>query len=884
MPKRVVRLFHNETEEWLRLSWREGGEDRELTVTPGHRFLDAEGRFRPIDEIITDAAPTVVLADGSLAQVRAERIVWSEDTRHLFEEVEAVAMAAGDGLAHRVGGAWRSYNFEVEDLHTYVAGGVRVHNDSQATIDLAGNIGRSFGTQLANILLPDASQFEKVLAGTVLGTITENLAEIIADTGYHLFDGTQLNFGQSFGTALNRQLGDIGPEFVASLQSAMTSLLVAELGEVLGLDGFGAQLFGVAGSAYAGSVVEQLAGNNFSWGTVDWETAWSSVPGALGSFFGSSLAHKLLPAETLEGSIGGSLGSLVGVSWALGASAPGALLAGLNGLGLLSNFLIPGIGSFVGALLGTFLGDLFGHEPDPGADFWLFAEKQGEVIVPGVFNYYLYAIARDGFPLETTRDLGQAVLDLSKEYMSNIGAFDMANAHIDNFTLPAVFQNNDPNNLGSNPLIRVLQRMNIDVAGDGSLQFYVNGRQVASAEAMVDGAVTDFLRDSQPIGGDIFLKRAVVNSAGDSSFTIASAMATAAEFEHYQENREVINALIVGSSDTAFAGTWAYVLAGAETLGLAQTNQSDFNGGLGGFLASLIDAGIAIDFSQVSVSRGAGGKVFVDVTVVDAATIPNYVNLFSNGATITAAGDGASIRFSFDADMSGVGYNNLTTATQIGTSARYAVNGESAGRDLWIAADNKNYDFVDIGTHTIQVGDAEIESSDDIIIAGGGADSIQAGTGWDWISGGAGNDTILGGDQDDSIYGGAGNDLIFGGNQMDYLEGGAGADTINGISPNQTLPPETNATDYAIAGYKNSSAAVNINLGLGTATGGDATGDVLTYIIKLVGSDYNDTLVGDSIANWLEGGAGADILNGGANPSYAPDYAGNPPIFNGVPS
>lgn len=109
VPKRVVRLFHNETEEWLRLSWREGGEDCELMVTPGQRFLDAEGRFRRIDEIIEDAAPTVVLADGALAQVRAERIVWSEATRHLFEEVEAVAMAAGDGLAHRMGGTWRSY-------------------------------------------------------------------------------------------------------------------------------------------------------------------------------------------------------------------------------------------------------------------------------------------------------------------------------------------------------------------------------------------------------------------------------------------------------------------------------------------------------------------------------------------------------------------------------------------------------------------------------------------------------------------------------------------------------------------------------------------------------------------------------------------------------
>ncbi|MFT3688816.1 Hint domain-containing protein [Paenirhodobacter sp.] len=214
VPKQVVRLFHNETEDWLRLSWREGGEDRELTVTPGHRFLDTMGRFRRIDEIIDDAAPTVVLADGALAQVRAERIVWSEATRHLFEEVETVAMAAGDGLAHRTGGAWRSYNFEVEDLHTYVAGGVRVHNSSQKTIDLAGNLGRVFGTQMANVILDGESQFTKLLGGTVLGAVTENLAEVITSTSYHMFDAHNFSFKESFADALKGQVNNIKPEFV----------------------------------------------------------------------------------------------------------------------------------------------------------------------------------------------------------------------------------------------------------------------------------------------------------------------------------------------------------------------------------------------------------------------------------------------------------------------------------------------------------------------------------------------------------------------------------------------------------------------------------------------------------------------------------------------
>lgn len=882
VPKRVVRLFHNETEEWLRLTWREGGGDRELTVTPGHRFLDAEGRFRRIDEIIEDAVPTVVLADGSLADVRAERIVWSQETRHLFEEVETVAIAAGDGLAHRTGGAWRSYNFEVEDLHTYVAGGVRVHNDSQATIDLAGNVGRTFGTLLANVLLEDESQFVKVLGGTVLGAITENLAEIITDTGYHLFDGTQLNFSNSANTAL-RQLTDLPAELLAGFSTSVQSLLIAELGEKLGLEGFGAQLFSTVGTTYLGSVAEQVSHNlvlgKTAFNGVDWSVPWKAVGGSVGVFFGSSLAHELLPAETLEGSIGGSLGSLVGSS--LGFSYIGSAFG--QSLGLFANVLLPGVGAFLGTLLGTFLGDLFGHEPDPGADFWMFAEQQGENIIPGVLDYYLYAIARDGFPTETTRDLGQAVLDLSKDYMSNIGAFDMANANISNFTLPAAFQSNDPNHLGTNPLIRVLQRMKIDVAGDGSLKFYVNGQKVDSAEAMVDGAVADFLRDSQPIGGDIFLKRAVANSTGDNALTIASAMATAAEYEKYLDNKDVVNALIAASPDTAFAGAWVYTLAGAEQLKLAKVSQGDFNGGLGGFLASLTDAGMGIDLSKTTVERGANGAVLVKVTVEDADSISSYINLFANAAKVTEAADGSAVvQFTWTGNMAAVGYTNLLNSTAIPGTSRYDVTGESRGRDLWIAPDNKNYNFVDIGVDTISVGAAEIESSDDIIIAGGGADSIKAGTGWDWIDGGAGNDTLFGGAQDDTIFGGAGNDLIYGGRQMDYIEGGAGADTIIGTELGDSaaqLDPLYHATDYATAGYKGSNAAVNINLGAKTATGGHATGDKLSYIINLVGSDFNDTLVGDGIANWLEGGAGADILDGGNDTLIPPGQTAVPPDF-----
>ena len=749
----------------------------------------------------------------------------------------------------------------------------------QAGIDVFGSIGRILGTQLANILLEDESQFTRVLGGTLLGTVTENLSEVISSVGFDAFNGRQFNFGNALSSAIDEQLGNVDAEFKAGLVSAMSALFVSELGEKLGLDGFGAELFGVTAGTYTGSIADQLlATGNPNFTGVDWTAPFANITGVWGTFFGSQLANEILPADTVAGSVGGTLGSLVGTSW--GGSYLGGLFG--NSLGAIGNFLIPGVGSFIGTLLGTFLGDLFGDEPEPGASFLMFAEQQGENIIPGVLDYYLYATAQDGFPSDYTQALGEAVIDLSREYMSNIGAFDMANANIDNFSLPPIYQNNDPHDLGSNPLIRVLQRMNIDAANGDNLRFYVNGREVNSAEAMVDGAVTDFLRDSQPIGGNIFLKRAIANSAGDTSLTLSAAMATAAEYERYLEDKEAINALIAASPDSAFSGAWVYTLAGAEELRLSRVNQTDFNGGLGGLLNSLIEAGVAVDPTNATVQRGANGRVLVNVRVDDAESIPSYIDLFANNVQVTETANGAVIQFIYGNNMAPVGYKNLASSTAISGTNRYDVAGESNGRDLWIAADNRNYNFTDRGTHTIRVGAREIESSDDILIARGGHDRINAGTGWDWIDGGGGRDTLHGGNQDDTIFGGGGNDLIYGGHQMDYLEGGAGADTIFGTAQGDSgdqLDPLYHATDYATAGYTRSNAAVHINLGAGTASGGHATGDRLHHIINLVGSNHNDVLIGSGIANWLEGGAGADTLNGGNDTVVPPGESAVPPDF-----
>jgi len=105
--------------------------------------------------------------------------------------------------------------------------------------------------------------------------------------------------------------------------------------------------------------------------------------------------------------------------------------------------------------------------------------------------------------------------------------------------------------------------------------------------------------------------------------------------------------------------------------------------------------------------------------------------------------------------------------------------------------------------------------------------------------------------------------------------GDIGNDVLNGGAGN----------DYA--DYINSNAAVQINLGAGTATGGHAEGDSFISIERVLGSNFDDQIIGNFANNYLrgaggddeifggngvdflEGGGGADKLNGGDGTDWA---------------
>jgi Ca2+-binding RTX toxin-like protein len=145
---------------------------------------------------------------------------------------------------------------------------------------------------------------------------------------------------------------------------------------------------------------------------------------------------------------------------------------------------------------------------------------------------------------------------------------------------------------------------------------------------------------------------------------------------------------------------------------------------------------------------------------------------------------------------------------------------------------------------------------------------------------GALNDNLSGGDGNDALVGYAGDDLLYGGNGDDVFEGGLGADRLDG-GANSLLNTGPDAGDTAR--YVRSAAGVSIDLTLSTAQGGaagsDSVGDILVGIENVMGSAFNDTLVGDGNDNRLFGMNGADILRGGAGSDVLSGELGDDTLY-----
>ena len=121
----------------------------------------------------------------------------------------------------------------------------------------------------------------------------------------------------------------------------------------------------------------------------------------------------------------------------------------------------------------------------------------------------------------------------------------------------------------------------------------------------------------------------------------------------------------------------------------------------------------------------------------------------------------------------------------------------------------------------------------------------------------SGIENLSGSSHNDTLIGNEGKNILSGGDGNDTLEGMAGADRLIGGA-------DSNTASYAHAGYTEPTQTAGIIASLTdqSVNTGDASGDYYEGIQNLTGSDYNDTLIGDTGDNTLSGGKGNDTLEG----------------------
>jgi Ca2+-binding RTX toxin-like protein len=97
------------------------------------------------------------------------------------------------------------------------------------------------------------------------------------------------------------------------------------------------------------------------------------------------------------------------------------------------------------------------------------------------------------------------------------------------------------------------------------------------------------------------------------------------------------------------------------------------------------------------------------------------------------------------------------------------------------------------------------------------------------------------------------------------LDGGLGNDTLDGGAGNDTLDGDA-GTD--LVSYGSATGGVTVNLGAGTSSGA-AGNDSLTGIEIVLGGNFADSILGDGLANVLDGRLGNDTLDGGGGDDWA---------------
>ncbi len=182
--------------------------------------------------------------------------------------------------------------------------------------------------------------------------------------------------------------------------------------------------------------------------------------------------------------------------------------------------------------------------------------------------------------------------------------------------------------------------------------------------------------------------------------------------------------------------------------------------------------------------------------------------------------------------------------TLTGNNGDDVLEGLGGGDILNGGAGSDTASYANAGAHVVASLTASFSVGPAVVQAGDAAGDIFSGI--ENLAGSAHNDTLIGAGGANTLTGGDGDDILEGLGGADTLVGGTGSDTAS----------------YA---HATTSITVSLDAAIGISPSGDAIGDTFIGIENVVGSNYDDILIGDAQANVITGGLGNDTIDGGAN-------------------
>ncbi len=190
---------------------------------------------------------------------------------------------------------------------------------------------------------------------------------------------------------------------------------------------------------------------------------------------------------------------------------------------------------------------------------------------------------------------------------------------------------------------------------------------------------------------------------------------------------------------------------------------------------------------------------------------------------------------------------NLLNNNLLGNNANSLIHGNN-GKDIFGVLIGGNGDDTLYG-----------EQGNDVLNGNAGDDLLIGNAGDNLLIGGIGNDTLNGEEDQGLLYGSEGNDALNGDAGNDTLYGGARIDTLDDVSGNDSL---IGGAGIDVASFIDAPSGISISLPEGRAWKGDAHFEIFEQVENLEGSEFDAILVGDASGNYFVGFDGDDSLEG----------------------